>query len=152
MEATGRPDFGTLLKQFRLSTGMTQHELAERANLSVEAIGALERGARTRPQRETLVLLGRALKLSSEHQELLASAIGAAHPPRRRKGTSAISAPLLRIVRPQTQAASNHNLPQQLTSFIGRRRELDEIGALLFKRRLVIICRSGRSRENAGCN
>ena len=58
MEAASRPHFGTLLRQFRLDAGMTQQDLAERAKLSVEAIGTLERGARTRPYRETVVLLG----------------------------------------------------------------------------------------------
>ncbi len=47
MEAAGRLDFGTLLRQLRLDAAMTQQELAERANLSVEAISQLERGART---------------------------------------------------------------------------------------------------------
>ena len=81
MEAAGRPHFGALLRQFRLDAGMTQQELAERAKLSVEAISTLERGARTRPHRETVVLLGRALELSPEREALLASAIGIAHPP-----------------------------------------------------------------------
>jgi transcriptional regulator with XRE-family HTH domain len=49
MEAAGRLDFGALLRRFRLDAGMTQQTLAERAKLSVEAIGALERGARTDP-------------------------------------------------------------------------------------------------------
>ena len=72
MEAAGRPDFGALLRQFRLDAGMTQQELAERAKLSVEAISTLDRGARTRPYRETVVLLGRALRLSPEREALLA--------------------------------------------------------------------------------
>ena len=71
MEAAGRADFGTLLRQLRLDAGMTQQELAERAHLSVEAIGQLERGARTRPQRETVALLLRALDLPAERQALL---------------------------------------------------------------------------------
>ncbi len=85
MEAAGRPRFGALLRQFRLDAGMTQQELAERANLSADAVSTLERGARTRPYRETIVLLGRALDLSPEREALLASAVGIAHPPRRRR-------------------------------------------------------------------
>ena len=61
MEGASRLDFGALLRQFRLDAGMTQEQLAERAKLSVEGISALERGARTRPYRETVVLLAGAL-------------------------------------------------------------------------------------------
>ena len=75
MEAAGRADFGTLLRQLRLDAGMTQQEPAERAHLSVEAIGQLERGARTRPQRGTVALLLRALDLPAERQALLSDAI-----------------------------------------------------------------------------
>ena len=78
MESAGRPHFGALLRQFRLNAGMTQQELAERARLSVQAIGLLERGERTRPQRETVLLLGRALELSPEGEALLGSAVGIA--------------------------------------------------------------------------
>src|ERR1700729_1945775 len=80
MEPAGRPHFGALLRQFRLDAGMTQQELAERAKLSVEAVSTLERGARTRPYRETVALLGRALRLSPEQESLLTGAIGVAHP------------------------------------------------------------------------
>ena len=72
MEAAGRPHFGALLRQFRFDAGITQQELAERAKLSVEAIGVLERGARRRPRRETVALLGRALELSPDREALLA--------------------------------------------------------------------------------
>jgi transcriptional regulator with XRE-family HTH domain len=58
MEAAGRPHFGALLRRFRLDAGLTQQELAEQAELSAEAISLLERGARTRPHRETVALLG----------------------------------------------------------------------------------------------
>jgi transcriptional regulator with XRE-family HTH domain len=81
MEAASRGDFGRLLKQFRLDAGMTQQDLAERANLSVEAIGTLERGARTRPQRETVVLLARALGLPPEREMLLRGAVDPSRSP-----------------------------------------------------------------------
>ncbi len=84
---------------------MTQQELAERANLSVEAIGQLERGVRTRPQRETVVLLARALDLSPDRHALLTSAISSTHSPRRRKhGYSDV--PLLRLVRSDIHPAA----------------------------------------------
>ena len=143
MEAAGRPHFGALLRQFRLDAGMTQQELAERAKLSVEAIGTLERGARTRPYRETVVLLGRALGLSPEREALLRSAVGIAHPDRQQERSETLNASLLRLVRPDVQATPRHNLPQQLTSFVGRRREVCEIAALLREHCLVTLVGTG---------
>ena len=141
MEAAGRPRFGALLRQFRLDAGMTQQELAERANLSADAVSTLERGARTRPYRETIVLLGRALDLSPEREALLASAVGIAHPPRRR--SEPLNGSLLRIVRPEPQTTPRHNLPQQLTSFVGRGHEVAEIATLLREHRVVTVVGAG---------
>ena len=103
MEAASQLVFGTLLRRFRLDAGMTQQTLAERAKLSVEAIGALERGARTRPYRETVASLAEALELSPEREALLQRAIDVPNPPRRREGIDALKPSLLRIVRPDTQ-------------------------------------------------
>lgn len=46
--------FGDLLRAQRLASGLTQAELAERAGMSVRGLSDLERGVRTRPQRETV--------------------------------------------------------------------------------------------------
>ncbi len=143
MEAAGRPHFGGLLRQFRLDAGMTQQQLAERAKLSVEAISLLERGARTRPQRETVVLLGRALELSPQREALLVNTIGIAHPSRQRARSDALNASLLQVVRSDAQTTARHNLPQQLTSFVARKRELGEVEALLREHRLVTVVGSG---------
>ncbi len=141
MEAAGRPSFGALLRQFRLDAGMTQQQLAERANLSADAISTLERGARTRPYRETIVFLGRALDLSPEREALLARAVGSAHPPRRR--SERLNGSLLRVVRPEPQTTAEHNLPFELTSFVGREHEIAEIAALLREHRLVTVVGAG---------
>ena len=143
MESAGRPHFGALLRQFRLDAGMTQQELSERAKLSVEAISTLERGTRTRPYRETVVLLGRALGLSPEREMLLRSAIGVVHPLRQRERSVALSESLLRLVRPDAQGTPRHNLPAQLTSFVGRQREVTDIAALLSEHRIVTIVGAG---------
>ncbi len=142
MGVAGRPHFGMLLRTFRLDAGITQQELAERASLSVEAISTLERGARTRPHRETVDLLRHALDLSPEREALLESA-GGAHPPRRRKRSEFPNASLLSILRPDAQSIPNHNLPQRLTSFVGRQREVEEIIALLREYRFVTIVGAG---------
>ncbi len=141
MEAAGRPRFGALLRQFRLDAGMTQQELAERAGLSADAVSTLERGARTRPYRETVVSLGRALDLSPEREVLLESAAGIPPLPRRRG--EALNASLLRIVRPDAEETPHNNLPRQLTSFVGRQREISEIAILLKDHRLVTVVGAG---------
>jgi transcriptional regulator with XRE-family HTH domain/DNA polymerase III delta prime subunit len=63
--------FGDLLRRYRLAAGLTQEELAERAHLSVQAIGALERGDRRAPRRDTLALLADALQLAPEERARL---------------------------------------------------------------------------------
>ncbi len=143
MEAARPADFGALLRQFRLEAGITQQELAERAKLSMEAISTLERGARTRPRRETVILLSRALKLTPERTTILESAADIPHLPRRRASSEALKPSLIRIVRTNAQATPKHNLPADLSSFVGRERELAEIAALLRDHRLVTIIGAG---------
>ncbi len=140
MDATRRASFGTLLRQFRLDAGLTQQDLAERAKLSVEAIGALERGARTRPQRQTVHLLARALELPPERETLLR---GAVDPSRRPQRGEVLNVTVLRLVRPDAQTTPRNNLPKQLSSFVGRRREVAKITAFLKERRLVTIVGAG---------
>ncbi|MGW4214373.1 ATP-binding protein [Lentzea sp. NPDC004789] len=67
--------FGALLRHHRLAAALTQEALAEQAGISAQAIGALERGTRRYPHRETLSRLARALRLAEdEHTELITAA------------------------------------------------------------------------------
>src|SRR3954464_4610057 len=76
-------DFGSLLRRLRGASGLTQEELAERAGLSARGISDLERGAKTRPHRDTVERLSTALALpQAEHDAFSAVArtrIGSAH-------------------------------------------------------------------------
>lgn len=73
------PDFGALLRHHRRVAGLTQEELAERAGVSVNAIGAMERGLTRAPHKDTIALLAEALQLSQEERaELEAAARGRA--------------------------------------------------------------------------
>lgn len=63
--------FGDLVRTRRIASGMTQAELAELAGLSVRGLSDLERGVRTRPQRETVQRLQAALAGSPEQQVAL---------------------------------------------------------------------------------
>ena len=74
--ALGSSDFGMLLRQYRIAAGLSQEALAERARMSVNGIGALERGDRRTPQRETLALLAGALSLDEAQREEFQVAAG----------------------------------------------------------------------------
>jgi predicted ATPase/DNA-binding XRE family transcriptional regulator len=121
--------FGELLRQFRIAGGFSQESLAERAQLSREAVSALERSTRRAPYHVTVELLANALGLSAEHRAELE--LAAAHG--RARSTSVSPAP----------GQPLHNLPLQLTSFIGRDRELGDLVSLLAKHRLVTVTGSG---------
>ena len=58
--------FGGRLRRSREAAGLSQEELAERAGLTAQAVGALERGDRRHPYPETVRRLADALGLSDE--------------------------------------------------------------------------------------
>ena len=58
--------FSTLLRRYRVAAGLSQEALAERAGLSPQAVGAIERGERRVPRRETVAALAGALALNAE--------------------------------------------------------------------------------------
>ena len=137
MEDEGRltvsSDFGNLLRRHRLAAGLSQEALAERARMSTNGIGALERGHRRTPQRETLALLVSALALNAEQRrEFEAAAI---RPRILRRGAPVTVGPWL------TPASAN--LPLALTSFIGRDVELAELVSLIRSQRFVTITGAG---------
>lgn len=106
--------FGDLLRQYRVASGLTQEELAERAGVSTRGISDLERGAHGLPRRDTLQLLQDALALGPSDRAALTAA---AHRPvttraRRERGDSDIS------------------LPVPLTSLIGREQDIAAVVAL----------------------
>ncbi|HET8631024.1 MAG TPA: tetratricopeptide repeat protein [Thermomicrobiales bacterium] len=95
------PEFGLLLKRYRVAAGLTQDELAERAGLSAHGISDLERGARTRPHRDTVALLADALDLCAEDRAAFfaaARAGGRAEPPAPPAAPLALPAPLTPLV------------------------------------------------------
>ena len=131
----GPPEFGTLLRSFRLTAGLSQEALAERAGMSAQGIRALERGYRRTPQRGTLALLSAALALGDEQQQELEVA-AARWVLLRDEGKASVTVGPW----PGTPTA---NLPLSLASFVGRERELDEITTLVREHRLVTLTGSG---------
>src|SRR5258708_4639398 len=72
---------GDLLKQYRITAGLTQEELAERSQMSVRTIGNIERGAPHVPRRDSVRLLAAALSLSPQEYAVFAAAAARASPP-----------------------------------------------------------------------
>lgn len=107
---------GDLLLRYRVAAGLTQEELAERATISVRAIGDLERGVKQYPHRETLRLLADALDLSGEERDCFLAAV------RQRRTPAPALAPV---------AAAPSNLPAQVTPLIGRADAVRAASALL---------------------
>jgi tetratricopeptide (TPR) repeat protein/transcriptional regulator with XRE-family HTH domain len=74
MATTDTPTFGTLLRRYRLLAGLSQEALAERAHLSIRAVGALEQRSNRAPRAATLALLADALALSAQERAALVAA------------------------------------------------------------------------------
>lgn len=114
------PPFGALLRQHRLTSGLSQEALAERSGLSVDAIRAFERGRRKTPRPETLNLLMTALDLSQTERSSLVIAIETPTP----------STPL--PYEPVHTFRAGRRLPHPPGPLIGREREMISAGQLLF--------------------
>jgi predicted ATPase/DNA-binding XRE family transcriptional regulator len=125
-------EFGRLLRHHRLAKGLSQEALAERARMSAHGISALERGHRRRPQFETLTLLAGALALSEHDRREFVVAAGAELA--RQAGSVTVG--------PWSDTASS-SFPAALTSFVGRKAELEEIRTLMREQRMVTLTGAG---------
>src|SRR5437588_4294396 len=113
---------GAFLKRRRLDLGLTQEELAERAQMSERSIRDLEHGVQRIPYRDTVQRLADALALRADEREALeAMASGMTHDPAIGHQVEELYPPS--CVRPLF-ATRHNNLPHQLTPFIGRAQEL----------------------------
>src|SRR3954447_11563830 len=112
--------FGDLLRRYRQERGWTQEELAERATLSARAISELERGARQYPYRSTVQLLAPPLQLAPPHRTAFEQA--ARRPVVPNADGAPAAAQVVSVALRRVDHA--HNLPAQLTSFVGRGAEL----------------------------
>ena len=124
--------FGTQLRRYREAAGLSQEELAERANLTASAIGALERGERRLPYPHTVQALVTALGLDEGRRAQLIAAIP-------RRSSTALPRGPTASMRLGTRVVARTSL----TSFVGRRRELGRLRALLSETRLVTITGPG---------
>jgi predicted ATPase/transcriptional regulator with XRE-family HTH domain/Tfp pilus assembly protein PilF len=119
---------GDLLRRYRITVGLTQEKLAERATLSVRAIGDIERGVKRRPHRETIRLLADALALSDTERDDFLAASRQCPPP----------APALAAM-----FAVPSNLPAQVTPLIGRAEAMRAACALLRREDVRLLTVTG---------
>ncbi len=136
--ADGNPAFGPWLKRQRRALDLTQAELAGQVGCAVITLQKLEAGER-RPSKQVALRLAAALGILPADQPpfvAFARASGRADPPLR--GT-----PGFLTWQTAEPGAHPHNLPLQLTSFIGRQREAAEVAGLVAHARLVTLTGAG---------
>jgi predicted ATPase/transcriptional regulator with XRE-family HTH domain len=120
--------FGDMLKHYRMRAGLTQEELAERAQLSARGISDLERGARRTPRQDTMLLLVKALQLSGgDRSRFEAAARGhdQAIPPTIFLGTQL------------------NNLPTPSTPLVGRTQEVQTVCSILRRSEVRLLSLTG---------
>ncbi|MFD1938844.1 MULTISPECIES: ATP-binding protein [Nonomuraea] len=101
-------EFGSLLRELRADARMTIEELSESSGVSVRAIGDMERGRVSSPQRRTAEALADGLELGDQDR-----------------------ARLLATVKTRPRAGALAQLPADLPVFTGRRAELRQALAFL---------------------
>ncbi|MGE0541834.1 MAG: LuxR C-terminal-related transcriptional regulator [Dehalococcoidia bacterium] len=128
--------FGALLRHHRQVVGLSREALAERAELSAQAIGALERGDRRAPYPDTIRRLGAALALSpTDGAALAAAAVGHRRPPSPHGPA--------RIGEQPTAAALQPDALALTTTLVGRTHELADIIGLLTRPEVRLITFTG---------
>jgi len=124
MAATESVPFGALLQRYRVTAGLSQAALAERARLSARAVSALERGLRRHPYLRTVQLLAEALDLTTEQRAAL---LAAAQPER---GTD-------------PQRREKPALPGPATPLLGRDGQVEAVAAMLTAGRARLVTLTG---------
>jgi predicted ATPase/transcriptional regulator with XRE-family HTH domain len=121
---------GLWIKRRRRALDLTQDALATLVGCSKDLIVKIEGDAR-RPSREIAALLVEHLELAPEEREdFIRCARAEMAVDRLPSPTRSVPRPALSHAR-MPQAVPRHNLPAQLSSFLGREREMSELSALL---------------------
>jgi len=145
-------DLAEYVRTRRLRAGMTQESLAERSGLTVDTVGALERGLRKRLYPHTARAIADALNFTdAERAELAELAHGRVRPVRELVGAETasespsepVTPPAAPQPTPPATELRRHNLPASLTALIGRERELANIQARLSQTRILTLTGTG---------
>ena len=121
----GGDGFGARLRRAREAAGLSQEELAERAGLSPNAVGGLERGEHRHPYPATLRALASALGLSDAERAALADTVP-------QRGQS---------VAPANVSAAR--LPSALFPLVGRERAVADACTLLRRDDVRLVTLTG---------
>ncbi len=130
--------FGYWMRRQRKALDLTQQMLADRVGCSVAAIKKIESDER-RPSRQIAERLADVLGVPGNQREIFLEVA---------RGVRSVDQLSLarEPVSPTPSETSKpllHNLPMQLTSFIGREHELDEVKQLLLNTRLLTLTGPG---------
>ena len=113
--AAGDHDLGSLLRRHRVTAGLSQEELAERAGISTRAVSDIERGMRRSVYRDTVARLVSALGLAEDDRAAFEAAA---------RGRAAVPSSA-------GEAGRGTGLPARLDRLIGRERDLETVTAAL---------------------
>lgn len=142
--------FGTLLRQWREATGLTQEQLAERAGLTAKAIGALERGERRHPYPHTVKALMEALGVSDHDRHRFAASLPRREPmPRPEPSVAAFSDHIPTLSPPPTTLIGRDKTLQAIETKLtdGETRLLTLIGAGGVGKTRLALAVAARLRE-----
>ncbi|MBV9897739.1 MAG: XRE family transcriptional regulator, partial [Chloroflexi bacterium] len=130
--------FASLLRRYRITAGLSQEALAEKAGISVRGLSDLERGLSRVPRLDTLMRIAEALGLDASTREAL---IGTS----RHLDLSSEEAVVVQPIGPTGLPRGTQNLPGYLTGLIGRERDEEELTQLLRDRppRLLTLAGPG---------
>ena len=136
MEATS--SFGYWIRRQRKALDLTQQALAEQVGCSLAAIKKIEQDER-RPSRQIAELLADVLGVPSSQREIFLEVARGVRPVDQLLPAHELTA----ATAPRFEKSFLNNLPIQLTSFIGRERELAETRQLLSNTRLLTLIGPG---------
>ena len=131
--------FGYWVRRQRKALDLTQQVLADRVGCSLAAIKKIEADER-RPSRQIAERLANILGVPTSQREIFQEVARGLRPVDQLSMADEI---LVSPVTAKMQEAFKHNLPMQLTSFIGRERELEEVKHLLLGTRLLTFTGPG---------